>query len=95
MDYLNESKCKCGHLYDFYNEGKANEKYFYPPTRHGKFWVDKAKICQLNPIEDFIRDTVREALQSGEPTVGTLHTSVSFFRLLVFSWKVLYQKFYT
>ncbi|XP_063825554.1 uncharacterized protein LOC135075137 [Ostrinia nubilalis] len=68
MDYLKESKCKCGHLYDFYHEGKATEKYFYPPTKHGKFWVDKAKIYQMNPIPDFIRDTVREAMQSVEPT---------------------------
>lgn len=71
MDYLKESKCKCGHLYDYYHEGTARERYFYPSTRHGKFWVDKAKVYQMDPIEDFIRDTFREALQSGEPTVLT------------------------
>lgn len=70
MDYLKETKCKCGHLYDLYHEGKAKEKYFYPATRHGKFWVDKAKIFQMYPLEDFIRDTVREALMSREPTVS-------------------------
>ncbi|XP_045447873.1 uncharacterized protein LOC123656213 [Melitaea cinxia] len=68
MTYLNESKCKCGHLYDFYHEGKAREKYFYQATRHGKHWLDSAKVYQLDPMEDFIRDTVREALMSAEPT---------------------------
>lgn len=69
MTYLNESKCKCGHLYDFYHEGKAREKYFYQATRHGKHWLDSAKVYQMDPMEDFIRDTVREALMSAEPTV--------------------------
>lgn len=70
MEYLKESKCRCGHLYDFYNEGKATEKYLYPATRHGSFWLDRAKIYQMSPIEDFIKDTVREALLSGDPTVS-------------------------
>lgn len=69
MEYLKESKCKCGHLYDFYNEGKFTKKYFYPPTRHAPYWVDNAKVYQLDPMEDFIRDTVRESLMSAEPTV--------------------------
>lgn len=69
MEYLKKSKCTCGHLYDFNNEGKCLEKYFYQPTRHGPYWVDKAKVFQLDPVEDFIRDTVRESLMSAEPTV--------------------------
>ncbi|XP_046965608.1 uncharacterized protein LOC124534027 isoform X1 [Vanessa cardui] len=68
MTYLKQSKCKCGHLYDFYNEGIPGEKYFYPPTRHGPFWIDNAKVYQLDPMEDFIKDTVRESLMSAEPT---------------------------
>lgn len=70
MDFLKESKCRCGHLYDFYNDGpKPKEKYFYPPTRHGPFWFDKAKIYQLDPMEDFIRNTFKDALKSNEATV--------------------------
>ncbi|KAI8436799.1 hypothetical protein MSG28_010260 [Choristoneura fumiferana] len=68
MEYLKESKCKCGHLYDLYHEGKATEKYFYPPTRSAPHWFDKAKIYQLDPMEDFIKETVRLAVQSGEET---------------------------
>ncbi|CAG9562003.1 unnamed protein product [Danaus chrysippus] len=68
MDYLKKSKCKCGHLYDFYNEGRATEKYFYQPTKHGPLFWDKAKIYQMDPMEDFIRNTVRESLMSQEPT---------------------------
>nr|XP_021189868.2 uncharacterized protein LOC110375903 isoform X1 [Helicoverpa armigera] len=69
MDYLKDSKCKCGHLYDFYNASAKNkEKFFYPPTRHGPFWFDRAKIYQLDPIEDFIRDTFNEAMKSNETT---------------------------
>ncbi|XP_072949234.1 uncharacterized protein ssp5 [Epargyreus clarus] len=68
MKYLQESKCKCGHLYDFYREGKSKEKYFHPPTRHGPHWIDAAKVYQMDPMEDFIRDTCRDALLSQEPT---------------------------
>ncbi|CAH0715550.1 unnamed protein product, partial [Brenthis ino] len=68
MEYVKESNCKCDHLYDFYNEGNLTEKYFYPPTRHAPYWVDNAKVYQLDPMEDFIRDTVRESLMSAEPT---------------------------
>ncbi|CAK1551083.1 unnamed protein product [Leptosia nina] len=68
MEYLKTSKCKCGHLYDFKNQGKTKEKFFYPPTRHGKLWFDQAKIYQLDPMEDFIRDTVKDALMSTDPT---------------------------
>ncbi|XP_026734397.1 uncharacterized protein LOC113498555 [Trichoplusia ni] len=80
MDYLKESKCRCGHLYDFYHESqKSTEKYFYPPTRHGPFWVDAAKIYQMDPMEDFIRDTFRDALKSKEatPTVSAPTISAS------------------
>jgi hypothetical protein len=69
MNYLNESRCKCGHLYDYHRGGKSKEKYFYPPTRHGKYWVDNAKVYQMDPMEDFIKDTVRDALKSADPTV--------------------------
>lgn len=69
MDYLKKSKCKCGHLYDYYNEGRPTEKYFYQPTKQGPFFLDKAKIYQMDPMEDFIRNTVRESLLSQEPTV--------------------------
>ncbi|XP_045498600.1 uncharacterized protein LOC123696471 [Colias croceus] len=68
MEYLKKSKCTCGHLYDLYHEGKSKEKYFYPPTRHGKHWFDNAKIYQMDPMEDFIRDTFRDALMSQEPS---------------------------
>ncbi|XP_039753354.1 uncharacterized protein LOC120628799 isoform X2 [Pararge aegeria] len=68
MEFLKQSRCKCGHLYDLYNEGKPKEKYFYPPNRHGPFWIDNAKIFQLDPLEDFVKDTVKECLMSTEPT---------------------------
>ncbi|KAM3965213.1 uncharacterized protein ACR2FA_000600 [Aphomia sociella] len=68
MEYLRGSKCKCGHLYDYYHEGKVKEKYFHQATRHGRFWIDNAKIYQMDPMEDFIKDTVKEALMSVEPT---------------------------
>ncbi|KAH9644872.1 hypothetical protein HF086_007960 [Spodoptera exigua] len=69
MKYLHESRCKCGHLYDMYNTGVRNkEKYFYPPTRHGPFWFDKAKIYQLDSMEDFIKDTFEEAMRSDQVT---------------------------
>ena len=78
MDYLKKSKCTCGHLYDFYNEGKCLEKYFYQPTRHGPYWLDNAKVYQLDPVEDFIRDTVRESLMSAEPTVSIIMKNIYF-----------------
>ncbi|XP_052741501.1 uncharacterized protein LOC112052185 [Bicyclus anynana] len=68
MDYLKKSRCKCGHLYDLHHVGKPEAKYFYPPSKHSPFWVDYAKIYQLDPMEDFIKDTVRECLMSTEPT---------------------------
>ncbi|XP_045772684.1 uncharacterized protein LOC123872449 isoform X2 [Maniola jurtina] len=68
MEYLEQSRCKCGHLYDMHHEGKAKERYFHPPNRHGPFWIDNAKIFQLDPLEDFIKDTVKECLMSSEPT---------------------------
>ncbi|XP_063363964.1 uncharacterized protein LOC134652732 [Cydia amplana] len=68
MKHLEESKCKCGHLYDFYQEGKSKEKYFYPPTKEWPLWFDEAKIFQMDPMEDFIKDTVRLAERSQEPT---------------------------
>ncbi|XP_050673861.1 uncharacterized protein LOC126971585 isoform X2 [Leptidea sinapis] len=77
MEYIKKSKCKCGHLYDFYNEGKPKEKYVYPPTRYGPLRVDEAKIYQMDPVEDFIKDTVREALMSGDPTPTPSEPSVS------------------
>lgn len=69
MEYLKKSKCKCGHLYDMFHEGKSEEKYFYPPNRHGPYWIDYAKIFQFDPMEDFVKDKVQECLQSTEPTV--------------------------
>ncbi|RVE51546.1 hypothetical protein evm_003816 [Chilo suppressalis] len=77
MEYLKKSKCKCGHLYDLYNEGKTKEKYFHQPTRHGKLWFDHAKIYQMDPWEDFIKDTVREAMMSGEPTPEPSKSTIS------------------
>ncbi|XP_059052843.1 uncharacterized protein LOC131847312 isoform X2 [Achroia grisella] len=68
MQYLKGSKCKCGHLYDLYHEGKIKEKYFHQATRHGPFWIDKAKVYQMDPMDDFIKDTVKEVLMSAEPT---------------------------
>ncbi|XP_075978142.1 short spindle 5 isoform X2 [Anticarsia gemmatalis] len=64
MDFIKESKCRCGHLYDLENKGKLKEKYFYEPTKHAPFWIDTAKIYQLDPMEDFIRDTFNEAMKS-------------------------------
>ncbi|KAF9797642.1 hypothetical protein SFRURICE_017837 [Spodoptera frugiperda] len=69
VDYLHESRCKCGHLYDFYNTGaRPKEKYFHQATRHGSYWFDKAKIYQLDPMEDFIKDTFEEAMRSRDLT---------------------------
>lgn len=73
VDYLHESRCKCGHLYDFYNTGaRPKEKYFHQATRHGSYWFDKAKIYQLDPMEDFIKDTFEEAMRSRDLTVRYL-----------------------
>lgn len=64
MKYIEDSKCKCHHLYDFKNEGKPVEKYFYQPTKHAPFWIDEAKIYQLDPVEDFVKQCVLDALCS-------------------------------
>ncbi|XP_060803194.1 uncharacterized protein LOC106138064 [Amyelois transitella] len=77
MEYLYKSRCKCGHLYDYYNEGKSKEKYFYQPTKHVPYSVDYAKIFQMDPMEDFIKDTVKEALESGEPTPAPSQPTIS------------------
>ncbi|XP_037868397.1 uncharacterized protein LOC101738229 isoform X1 [Bombyx mori] len=68
MSYLANTKCKCGHLYDFYHEEKLIEKYFHPPSKHGPFWVDQAKIYQFDNLEEFVKQTVNEAMLSGDPT---------------------------
>ncbi|KOB79162.1 Uncharacterized protein OBRU01_00933, partial [Operophtera brumata] len=69
MDYLKESKCYCGHLYDFFNEGKFRKnRFFLPPSRHMPHRFDQAKIYQMDSMEDFIKDTVRDALLSKDPT---------------------------
>lgn len=68
MDYVKRSKCLCGHHYDFKNEGQHEEKYFYPATRHGPYWIDHAKVYQMDPTEDFIKTTVEEALRSVDVT---------------------------
>ncbi|KAJ8722084.1 hypothetical protein PYW08_004486 [Mythimna loreyi] len=78
MEFLQKSKCKCGHLYDFYNESISNkEKYFYPPTRHAPLWFDHAKVFQMDPMEDFIKETFAIGLKSettmevaSEPTLN-------------------------
>ncbi|CAD0201341.1 unnamed protein product [Chrysodeixis includens] len=80
MDYIKDAKCRCGHLYDYNNEiQKVGEKYFYPPTKHGPFWIDTAKVYQMDPMEDFIRDTFRDAMKSDEvtPTVSMPTISAS------------------
>ncbi|XP_053609747.1 uncharacterized protein LOC128674837 isoform X2 [Plodia interpunctella] len=66
MEYLQKSKCRCGHLYDYYHEGKPDEIYIKPPTEHGPFTIDKSKIYQMDPMEDFIKDTVRDAVKSAD-----------------------------
>lgn len=81
MKYLKESKCKCGHRYDLYQEGKAKEKYFYPPTRSAPHWFDKAKIYQLDPMEDFIKETIRLAVQSREETVSNISSIQFLYKL--------------
>ncbi|CAB3261459.1 unnamed protein product [Arctia plantaginis] len=77
MEFLKGTKCKCGHLYDLYNEGKPSEKFFYPPDKHGPFWIDKAKVFQMDPMEDFIKDTFREGLKSAPSTVASPEPSIS------------------
>lgn len=64
MKYVEDSKCKCHHLYDFKREGKLVEKYFFQPTKHSPFWVDQAKVYQLDPMEDFVKQCVLDALSS-------------------------------
>ncbi|XP_060803192.1 uncharacterized protein LOC106140936 [Amyelois transitella] len=83
MDYIQESKCKCGHLYDFHQEGKAAEKYFYPAGKHGPFWIDKAKVFQMDPMEDFVKETVRLAVKSAEPTPVNSQPTISVSGLKV------------
>ncbi|KAL4715970.1 hypothetical protein ACJJTC_013270 [Scirpophaga incertulas] len=68
MGFIKNTKCNCGHLYDFYHEGKCNEKYFYPPTKHGQYWIDNAQIYQMDPTENFIKKTIKEALMSSDGT---------------------------
>lgn len=70
MEYLQKSKCRCGHLYDYYHEGKPDEIYIKPPTEHGPFTIDKSKIYQMDPMEDFIKDTVRDAVKSADDSVN-------------------------
>ncbi|XP_052753313.1 uncharacterized protein LOC113514157 isoform X2 [Galleria mellonella] len=77
MEYLKVSKCRCGHLYDLYNEGKAKEKYFHSSTRHGRFWIDNAKVYQMDPLDEFIKDTVKEALMSVDPTPESSTPTIS------------------
>ncbi|XP_063536024.1 uncharacterized protein LOC134745861 [Cydia strobilella] len=77
MKHLEESKCKCGHLYDFHLEGKSKEKYFYQPTKQWPMWLDEAKIFQMDPMEDFIKETVRLAERSQEPTPIPSHPELS------------------
>ncbi|XP_068633536.1 uncharacterized protein [Battus philenor] len=77
LEYLGESKCKCGHLYDYFNEGKMIEKYFYQPTKHGPYWMDYAKIYQMDPTEDFIKDTLQEALKSESTFTASTPTIVA------------------
>ncbi|XP_013164890.1 PREDICTED: uncharacterized protein LOC106115846 [Papilio xuthus] len=76
LEYLYKSKCKCGHLYDYHNENTLTEKYFYQPTKHGPYWMDYAKIYQMDPTEDFIKDTFQQAIMSsqssGEPKEPTI-----------------------
>lgn len=69
LEYLYKSKCKCGHLYDFHNENTLTEKYFYQPTKHGPYWLDYAKIYQMDPTEDFIKDTFQQAIMSSQSSV--------------------------
>lgn len=70
MKYIEGSKCKCHHLYDFKHEGKLVEKYFYKPTKHSPFWIDEAKVYQMDPMEDFVKQCVLEALNSGTVLVS-------------------------
>ncbi|CAG5046098.1 unnamed protein product [Parnassius apollo] len=50
------------------NNGKLLEKYFYQSSKHGPFWLDYAKIYQMDPMEDFIKDTFKKALMSTDPS---------------------------
>ncbi|XP_063383569.1 uncharacterized protein LOC134669881 [Cydia fagiglandana] len=68
MKHLEETKCKCRHLYDYHHEGKCKEKYFYPPTKEWPLWFDEAKVFQMDSMEDFIKETVRLAERSEGPT---------------------------
>lgn len=70
MNYLNQTKCKCGHFYDFGHEGQATEKYFYKPTHYQPWWLDRAKIFQMDPMEDFIKGCVADALRSESTPVS-------------------------
>lgn len=94
MEYLKGSKCTCGHLYDFYNEGKPSEKLFYPPDKHGPFWIDKAKVFQMDPIEDFIKETFKEGLKSAPSTVGTFSTKVLVMSVYLIYLLRIYKQFY-
>lgn len=78
--YVEASKCKCHHLYDFKNEGKLFEQYFYKPTNNSTFWFDEAKIFQIDPMEDFIKQCVLEALTSKTVLVSVF--SVYFLGIL-------------
>lgn len=64
-------------MYDFKNEGKVSEQYFYKPTNNSTFWFDEAKIFQIDPMEDFIKQCVLEALASKTVLVSVF--SVYFF----------------
>ncbi|XP_063624067.1 uncharacterized protein LOC134796064 isoform X2 [Cydia splendana] len=77
MKHLEDTKCKCGHLFDFHLEGKSTEKYFYPPTKEWPLWFDEAKVFQMDPMEDFIKETVRLAERSKGPTPIPSHPELS------------------
>lgn len=52
FNYLKQSKCYCGHHYDFYNEGVFPPEelpFFEKPTRHGPFQIKYDNIYDIDP----------------------------------------------
>ncbi|CAG9110230.1 unnamed protein product [Plutella xylostella] len=58
IKYLNESKCKCGHYYDFYHEGPFPDYepiYFHKPTPYQRGRFDYENIFEFNETKIIIK----------------------------------------
>ncbi|KAJ2949016.1 hypothetical protein O0L34_g5957 [Tuta absoluta] len=65
LEYLNTSKCYCGHYYDFENTSVLDHDiFFYPPTRHIPMIFDHAKIYHVDPFFEHVVKAFKIAMNS-------------------------------